>query len=84
MSYISRAALELDLGAFGLQEVKFHYTYHSGMPQIISDHWGGAPAEPPQVELISATFQGRDVLPLLTEEAMDEITDQLLSLEGDV
>ena len=76
--------LDLDLGAFGSQEVKFHYTYTSGMPRIISDHWGGAPAEPPVIEIISATFQGRDVLPLLTEDALDDITDRLLSIEGDL
>ena len=62
--------------------VKFLYTYHPGLPRIISDHWGGAPEEPPSVELIAATFQGRDVLPLITEDAMDVITDRILSLEG--
>lgn len=84
MSQIQRSTLELDLGAFGQQEVKFLYTYSSGMPQIISDHWGGAPEESPSVEIIAATFQGRDVFPLLTEEALDDVTDRLLALEGDL
>lgn len=84
MSQIQRSTLELDLGAFGSQEIKFHYTYVPGMPAILSDHWGGSPEDPPSVELIAATFQGRDVLPLLTEEALDDITDRLLALEGDL
>lgn len=84
MTTIQRATLDLDLGAFGQQEVKILYTFSSGMPEIISDHWGGAPEEPPSVELIAATFQGRDVLPLLTEEALDDITDRLISFEGGV
>ena len=82
MSQIQRAVLDLDLGAFGSQEVKVLYTFTKGMPEIISNHWGGCPEDPPEVEIIAATFQGRDVLPILTEEAMDDITDRLLSLEG--
>ena len=83
MSLISRTILDLDLGAFGTQEVKILYVYTSGMPQLISDHWGGAPEEPPSVELIGATFQGRDVLPLLTEDALDDIIERILATEGD-
>ncbi len=83
MSLISRTTLDLDLGAFGTQEVKILYVYTSGMPQLISDHWGGSPEEPPFVELIGATFLQRDVLPLLTEEALDDITERILALEGD-
>lgn len=84
MSQIQKTILDLDLGSFGEQEVKILYAYHPGMPRLISDHWGGSPAEPASVEIISATFLGKDVLPLLTEEAMDEITDRILAVEGDL
>ncbi len=83
MSLISRTTLDLDLGAFGTQEVKILYVYTSGMPQLISDHWGGSPEEPPTVELVGATFLQRDVLPLLTEDALDDIIERILALEGD-
>ena len=79
---IKKTVIPLELGSLGERDVTFRYTFSPGMPEIISDHWGGCPADPDCVEIIGATFLGKDVLPLLTEEALDYITDFLLSLEG--
>lgn len=82
MAQISRTDIFLDFGSIGEQEVRVLYVYTPGAPQIISDHWGGVPEEPPFVEILAVQLFGKEIAEMLEDSAFDTLVEEILHLEA--